>query len=198
MVRQKDLSNYTVRGEAGRRTYFIASWHRSSFLTKKRVIRYFTGEAKSRLGTSWPGPQSSCHIHQNPRKTSAYQTCHYDLRMHLGHLMWCPCRDEDSVTHTLRYGPTLHTVLPLQTPTEVRVQIHQLVMDGIWTHLGANASLFIHLHQGSHTSITWLWLVQVSYADLSEKCPYLVGIWRWVDVPQSSLETKIHKGSVIP
>ena len=40
--------------------------------------------------------------------------------------MGCPCWDEHSVTHTLRDGPSSHTVLQLQSLAKLSIQVHPL------------------------------------------------------------------------
>lgn len=63
-------------------------------------------------------------------------------------LVRCPSRDEDCIPHTLGNSPALHTTLSVQALAEVRVQVDQLVMNGVGACLVTQTSLLIDLQAG--------------------------------------------------
>ena len=62
--------------------------------------------------------------------------------------MWGAGRDEDGVSHGLRDGPASHSVFLQQPLTEVRVEVDQLVVNGVRSHGLMQPPLLKHLGMG--------------------------------------------------
>ena len=62
--------------------------------------------------------------------------------------MWGSSRDEDGIADCLCNGPALYSVLLQQPLAEVRVQVDELVMDGVCSCTLLHTPLLTHLGMG--------------------------------------------------